>query len=114
MKTLDEIMDRFTGPSILHDLAGLLREHDSEFPDTEKKYHAAVSALRAQLGEAAAPSLDAYLSACRREVIADILYAAYLGYRVNLENFHSPCKFDCAAKDFTHVIRDHLMGTVRV
>ena len=42
MKTLDEIMDRFTGPSILHDLAGLLREHDSEFPDTEKKYHAAV------------------------------------------------------------------------
>ena len=78
MKTLDEIMDRFTGPSILHDLAGLLREHDSEFPDTEKKYHAAVSALRAQLGEAAAPSLDAYLSACRREVIADILYAAYM------------------------------------
>lgn len=36
MKTLDEIMDRFTGPSILHDLAGLLREHDSEFPDTER------------------------------------------------------------------------------
>jgi hypothetical protein len=114
MKTLDEIMDRFTGPSILHDLAGLLREHDSEFPDTEKKYHAAVSALRAQLGEAAAPSLDAYLSACRREVIADILYAAYLGYRVNLENFHSPCKFDFASKDFTHLIRDHLMGTFPV
>ena len=46
MKTLDKIMEQFTGDSILAEMADLFRKHDKEFFDDEVRYLAAVAALK--------------------------------------------------------------------
>lgn len=110
MRTLNDIMELLTGPAILDDLADLLREKDPGFPEAEQKYLAASAYLKKKLADTVEPSLADFLKACQTEVIAHILYAAYQGYRANLENFHSPCQTSFYKTDFTQYIRDHLIG----
>ncbi len=95
---------------MLSDLADLLRLHDEEFDDEEKKYTEAIAFLKRNLPESFTPTVDDYIAAAQREVIANILYAAYEGYRANLDNFHSPYTTPFPRMDFTDYIRDHLVG----
>lgn len=110
MKTLDQILEQFTGPFILEDLADLMRTHDSSFLRCEDNYKRAVAYLRNNTEESIVPSIDEYLDACQKEVIYNLLYSAYHGYRINLENFHSPYAIKFEWTDFTDYIRDHLIG----
>lgn len=110
MKTLDDVMSKLTEPAMLTDLADLIRMHDDKFPQVEDKYKAAVAALRHDIGDTITPTVDEYLTANETTVVANILYAAYLGYRANLENFHSPYTTGFVRMDFTDYIRDHLVG----
>ena len=88
MKTLEEIKNLMMGKSVITNLADLLRTNDEEFAESEKKYLAAVERLRSELPGDFSPSLDEYLTACETDVISVVAYAGYLGFRVNLENFH--------------------------
>lgn len=88
LKTLNEIVQAITSPSILDELAELIRAHDKTFPQEEAIYHEAVEDLRKTVSP---HSVDEYIRACQTEVVANILYAAYEGYRANLVNFYSPC-----------------------
>ena len=56
------------------------------------------------------PSLDEYLSACENDVISVVAYAGYLGFRVNLENFHHPIGIDFVRLDTIDYLKDHLFG----
>lgn len=78
MKTLNEIVQAITSPSILDELAELIRAHDKTFPQEEAIYHEAVEDLRKMVSP---HSVDEYIRACQTEVVANILYAAYEGYR---------------------------------
>ncbi len=107
MKTLNEIAQAITSPSMLDVLAELIRSHDESFPQEEEVYQEAVTTLKELLP---ASTVDEYIRAWQTEVVANILYAAYEGYRANLANFYSPCATTFPQMDFTDYIRDHLMG----
>ncbi len=107
MKTLNEIAQAITSPSMLDALAELIRSHDESFSQEEVIYCEAVSRLKDVVE---VPLVEEYISACQTEVVANILYAAYEGYRANLVNFYSPCATTFPRMDFTDYIRDHLMG----
>lgn len=107
MKTLNEIVQAITSPSILDELAELIRTHDKTFPQEEAIYHEAVEDLKRTMSP---HSVDEYIRACQTEVVANILYAAYEGYRANFANFYSPCATAFPHMDFTDYIRDHLIG----
>lgn len=85
----------------------MIRTHDETFPREEAIYHEAVEDLRKTVSP---HSVDEYIRACQTEVVANILYAAYEGYRANLVNFYSPCATVFPRMDFTDYIRDHLIG----
>lgn len=110
MKTIDEIMNLMTGKGIIADLADLLRANDDEFAESEKKYLAAVESLRAELPTDYTPALDEYLNACETDIISAVAYAGYLGFRVNLENFHHPIGIDFAHLDTIDYLKGHLFG----
>ena len=107
MKTLNEIAQAITSPSMLDALAELIRTHDETFSLEEAIYHEAVENLKKSMPM---DSVDEYIRACQTEVVANILYAAYEGYRANLVNFYSPCATTFPRMDFTDYIRDHLTG----
>ncbi len=110
MKTLDSIMQSLTGPDVLNALTDLLRCHDKDFPEDEQNFFDAVAFLKQELPETHSPSVDEYISAAQTEVIANLLYAGYEGYRANLDNFHSPYATRFTRLDFSDYIRDHLVG----
>ena len=110
MKTIEQIKDLMVGKSVISDLADLLRVNDADFAESEKGYYAAVEKLRAALSAEQAPTLDEYLSACETDVISVVAYAGYLGFRVNLENFHHPLGIDFVRLDTIDYLKDHLFG----
>ena len=110
MKTIEQIKDLMIGKSVIADLADLLRANDADFAESEKGYYAAVEKLRAALPAEQTPTLDEYLSACETDVISVVAYAGYLGFRVNLENFHHPIGIDFVRLDTIDYLKDHLFG----
>ena len=110
MKTIEQIKDLMIGKSVIADLADLLRANDTDFAESEKNYYAAVEKLRAALPTEQTPTLDEYLSACETDVISAVAYAGYLGFRVNLENFHHPIGIDFVRLDTIDYLKDHLFG----
>lgn len=110
MKTIEEIRDLMVGKSVITNLADLLRANDEEFAESEKKYLAAVETLRSELPVEFVPTLDEYLAACESDVISGTAYAGYLGFRVNLENFHHPIGIDFVRLDTIDYLKGHLFG----
>lgn len=110
MKTIEQIKDLMVGKSVIADLADLLRTNDEDFPESEKKYLAAVETLHSELPAEFVPSLDEYLAACESDVISVVAYAGYLGFRLNLENFHHPIGIDFVRLDTIDYLKDHLFG----
>lgn len=110
MKTLDQIKELMVGKTIIKDLADLLRANDVDFVESEKKYLAAVERLRSNLPTNFSPTLDEYLTACETDVISAVAYAGYLGFRVNLENFHHPIGVDFVQIDTIDYLKGHLLG----
>lgn len=110
MKTIEEIMYHMTGHGLIEALAKTLRENDNTFVESEKGYTQAVTALREQLPADFTPSLDEYITASERDIISRVAYAGYLGYRVNIENFHHPVKVSFLHEDTIDYVKDHIIG----
>lgn len=110
MKKIEKIRDLMVGKSVIEDLADLLRANDAEFAESEKKYLVAVDTLRTELPSEFTPTLDEYLEACESDVISGAAYAGYLGFRVNLENFHHPIGIDFVRLDTIDYLKGHLFG----
>lgn len=110
MKTLEEIKDLMVGKSVITNLVDLLRTNDEEFAESEKKYLAALETLRTELPSEFTPTPDDYLAACESDAISAVAYAGYLGFRVNLENFHHPIGIDFVQLDTIDYLKDHLFG----
>lgn len=110
MKTIDDIMGLMTDKSVISDLADLLRANDAQFAQSEKKFIRAVETLRGELPEEQAPALNDYLAACESDIFSSVTYAGYLGFKVNLENYHHPVGIDFVHLDTIDYIKGHLFG----
>ena len=110
MKTIEDIKYLMVGKGLITELADLLRANDEEFAESEKNYLAAVEILRKELPSGSSPTLDDYLAACESDVISAVAYAGYLGFRVNLENFHHPIGINFVRLDTIDYLKGHLFG----
>ena len=114
MKTIDSIKEQLTGKHIVRDLEGLLREKDPTFAESEKLYLEAVEHCCNVLPDDFSPSLEVYLHACETDVISAVVYAGYLGFRVNLENFHHPIGIDFVHLDTIDYRKEHLFDSFTI
>lgn len=110
MNTLEKIKAAVTGPSVLTRLLNLLRSKDHEFAEVEAAYLLATEALRRELPPGMIPAFNAYLAAHEEDITARLVCAGYLGYRVNIENFHHPIGIDFVRYDTADYTRDHIIG----
>ncbi len=97
------------GQEIVLSLVNLLRNHDDTFQPMEIRYLKNSELLRKRCN-LLGPSFPAFIEAEERIVQLNFLYAAYLGFRTNLENFHSPTGNHFLALDYTEFLKEHLMG----
>jgi len=63
---------------VIEALVDTLRENDPDFEKVETKCYEAVSILDKMLCDKIGPAVEDYLKACERDVIASVLYTAYL------------------------------------
>ncbi len=110
MDTLAKIMYHMAGHGVIEALVDTLRKNDSEFVEAEKAYLEACEILHNELPEGLSPTLDEYITASENNTISRVTYAGYLGYRVNLENFHHPVRVDFVKMDTIDYVKDHIMG----
>ncbi len=110
MRSVDELLQFITGPGVLKAASELLCAHDPELVQEERLCTEAVAFLKSQLPEAYSPSVEEYVSAAQRRTVAELLFAAYEGCRMNLMNFYAPYPTDFFQMDFSAYIREHLMG----
>lgn len=110
MDMLEKIMYHMAGHGVIEALADTLRKNDPEFAETEKAYLGAHEILHNELPDGFSPILDEYITASENNIISRVTYAGYLGYRVNLENFHHPVMVDFVKMDTIDYVKDHIMG----
>ncbi len=110
MKTIRDIVSALTQQGMLDALTELLHTYDVDFRQEEENCKQAVENLRSVLPGSVLPGVDMYIAASQKMVIGNMLYAAYEGYRVNLENFHAPVTMQFTRMDCTDYIREHLIA----
>lgn len=110
MKTIDNLKDQLMGKSIFADLTDLFRAKDADFCEIERKYFRAVGLLREAVSEEQTPNLDRFLASCTSDVISAVVYAGYLGFRLNLESFHHPVGIHFVQLDTIDYLKGHMFG----
>lgn len=109
MNTIESILSLLTSHSIIEDLKATLREHDPEYPPVEVAFKEAIRALASRIGKEEAEKL---LAAKEQQILSDLVYAAYLGFQVNLSNFHNPVASQFTKLDYDVFLREHIMQTL--
>ena len=109
MKTIEPILSCLTSLTIVDDLRQTLREKDPEFLPAEEKFQEAIATLTEKLGIA---EVERYVTAMDRQVCSDLVYAGYLGFQVNLQNFHNPVASQFTRLDYETFLREHIMQTM--
>ncbi len=97
------------GQEITERLAALMRKHDDTFWPIESKYLKSSDLLRKKCN-GVGPTFASFIEAEEQIVQINFLYAAYLGFRANLENYHSPAGYSFLNLDYTEFLKEHLMG----
>ena len=109
MKSIEPILSCLTSLTIVDDLRQTLREKDPEFLPAEEKFQEAVANLTEKLGIA---EVERYVTAMDRQVCSDLVYAGYLGFQANLQNFHNPVASQFTRLDYETFLREHIMQTM--
>ena len=109
MKTIEPILSCLTSLTIVDDLRQTLREKDPEFLPAEEKFQEAIANLTEKLGIA---EVERYVTAMDRQVCSDLIYAGYLGFQANLQNFHNPVASQFTRLDYETFLREHIMQTM--
>ena len=109
MKTIEPILSCLTSITMVDDLRQVLREKDPEFLPAEEKFLEAVAHLTEKLG---IEEVERYVTAMDRQICSDLVYAGYLGFQVNLQNFHNPVASQFTRLDYETFLREHIMQTL--
>jgi len=95
---------------ILYGIISLLHKNDPLFEAHEKAYRNVAETLRAALSPSSDEKINAYLHAFESDVLSSIIYAGYLGFRLNLRNFRSPTGVDFIHCEAVDTVKGHLFG----
>ena len=109
MKTIEPILSCLTSLTIVDDLRQTLREKDPEFLPAEEKFQEAIANLTEKVGIA---EVERYVTAMDWQVCSDLVYAGYLGFQANLQNFHNPVASQFTRLDYETFLREHIMQTM--
>ena len=109
MKTIEPILSCLTSITMVDDLRQVLREKDPEFLPAEAKFQEAVAHLTEKLG---IEEVERYVTAMDRQICSDLVYAGYLGFQANLQNFHNPVASQFTRLDYETFLREHIMQTL--
>ena len=109
MNTIESILSQLTSGSLVSDLKTVLQEQDPEFLPVETAFQEASIALASRIGKEEAEKL---LVAKEQQILSDLVYAAYLGFQVNLSNFHNPVASQFTKLDYDVFLREHIMQTL--
>ena len=109
MKTIEPILSCVTSITMVDDLRQVLREKDPEFLPAEEKFLEAVAHLTEKLG---IEEVERYVTAMDRQVCSDLVYAGYLGFQANLQNFHNPVASQFTRLDYETFLREHIMQSL--
>ena len=109
MKTIEPILSCLTSITMVDDLRQVLREKDPEFLPAEEKFLEAVAHLTEKLG---IEEVERYVTAMDRQICSDLVYAGYLGFQANLQNFHNPVASQFIRLDYETFLREHIMQTL--
>ncbi len=109
MKTICSIPRFPVGQEITEILASHMRKNDNTFVELEHRYLKHTDVLT-QCCNSKDPTFAAYIKAEEQTVQIYFLYAAYLGFRANLENFRCPAGYPFLNLDYTDFLKEHLMG----
>ena len=109
MKTIEPILSCLTSITMVDDLRQVLREKDPEFLPAEEKFLEVVAHLTEKLG---IEEVERYVTAMDRQICSDLVYAGYLGFQVNLQNFHNPVASQFTRLDYETFLREHIMQTL--
>lgn len=109
MKTIEPILSCLTSITMVDDLRQVLREKDPEFLPAEEKFLEAVVHLTEKLG---IEEVEHYVTAMDRQICSDLVYAGYLGFQANLQNFHNPVASQFTRLDYETFLREHIMQTL--
>ena len=109
MKTIEPILSCLTSISMVDDLRQVLREKDPEFLPAEEKFLEVIAHLTEKLG---IEEVERYVTAMDRQICSDLVYAGYLGFQANLQNFHNPVASQFTRLDYETFLREHIMQTL--
>ena len=109
MKTIEPILSCLTSITMVDDLRQVLREKDPEFLPAEEKFLETVAHLTEKLG---IEEVERYVTAMDRQICSDLVYAGYLGFQANLQNFHNPVASQFTRLDYETFLREHIMQTL--
>lgn len=109
MKTIEPILSCLTSITVVDDLRQVLREKDPEFLPAEEKFLEVVAHLTEKLG---IEEVERYVTAMDRQICSDLVYAGYLGFQANLQNFHNPVASQFTRLDYETFLREHIMQTL--
>ena len=106
MNTIESILSQLTSNALVADVKTVLLKQDPEFPPVESAFQEATHALASRIGKEEAEKL---LVAKEQQILSDLVYAAYLGFQVNLSNFHNPVASQFTKLDYDVFLREHIM-----
>ena len=109
MNTIESILSQLTSNALVSDLKTVLQEQDPEFLPVETAFQEASIALASRIGKEETEKL---LAAKERQILSDLVYAAYLGFQANLSNFHNPIASQFIKLDYDVFLREHIMQTL--
>ena len=109
MNTIESILSQLTSGSLVSDLKTVLQEQDPEFLPVETAFQEASIALASRIGKEETEKL---LAAKERQILSDLVYAAYLGFQTNQSNFHNPVASQFTKLDYDVFLREHIMQTL--
>ena len=109
MKTIEPILSCLTSITMVDDLRQVLREKDPEFLPVEEKFLEVIVHLTEKLG---IEEVERYVTAMDRQICSDLVYAGYLGFQANLQNFHNPVASQFTRLDYETFLREHIMQTL--
>ena len=109
MKTIEPILSCLTSITMVDDLRQVLREKDPEFLPAEEKFLEVIAHLTEKLG---IEEVERYVTAMDRQICSDLVYAGYLGFQANLQNFHNPVASQFTRLDYETFLREHIMQTM--
>ena len=109
MKTIEPILSCLTSITMVDDLRQVLREKDPQFLPAEEKFLEAVAHLTEKLG---IEEVERYVTAMDRQICSDLVYAGYLGFQANLQNYHNPVASQFTRLDYETFLREHIMQTL--